>query len=166
MSTVQQDTRHRGVLIAALWIATSSSGLSLAVSPEAVRSKTSLEDVMKYENPDVVERIEKELGVTPQQAKALFDDLKRFLWLAAVTPPTTVPTPQIDEAWHRFVLYTKDYADFCNIYFGGFLHHAPQRLGEKRLEHADLFETIDAMHREFGGIPSDNWHYAREEYAG
>ena len=27
--------------------------------------------------------------------------------------------------WHTFLLFTRDYADFCARYFGFFLHHAP-----------------------------------------
>ncbi len=165
MASPPLDTLHRGVRISSRWIATSSSGISLAISPEKVRSKTQLQAVMAYQNNDVVNRIRQELKVSEEEANQLFTDLKRFLWLAAVTPPNTVPTPRIDEAWHCFVLYTKDYADFCDTYFGGFLHHAPQRVDEKRLEHPDLFATINAMHQEFGGIPSVNWHYVREEHA-
>jgi hypothetical protein len=132
----------------------------VAISPESVRTKTVLQDVLSYKNDDVLDRLRKELHLDENSAKALFDDLKKFLWLAAVTPPSIVPSPIIDEAWHRFVLYTMDYSEFCSRYFGGFLHHAPQRVGEVRLSVEDLIPTIDAMHAEFGGVPSDNWHYA------
>jgi hypothetical protein len=27
--------------------------------------------------------------------------------------------------WHTFLLFTMDYADFCERYFGHFLHHVP-----------------------------------------
>jgi hypothetical protein len=31
----------------------------------------------------------------------------------------------IDQMWHVFLLYTKDYMDFCNEYFGEYIHHLP-----------------------------------------
>lgn len=32
----------------------------------------------------------------------------------------------IDEMWHTFILLTKDYAAFCQQYFGEFMHHEPE----------------------------------------
>ena len=31
----------------------------------------------------------------------------------------------LDEVWHTFILYTKDYSQFCLEYFGRYIHHAP-----------------------------------------
>jgi hypothetical protein len=151
---------YRGVRISKRWVATSEKGLSVAVSPEQVRKMGSVTQVIRYRNDSVVTRITEELKVTRKIAKKLFTDLKRFLWLAAVSKEKhLVPSPVLDDAWHSFVLFTKDYEDFCNKYFGGFLHHAPQRHGEKRLARADLRGTIEAMYKEFKKIPSPNWHY-------
>jgi hypothetical protein len=38
----------------------------------------------------------------------------------------------IDEMWHTFVLFTKDYAAFCERYFGHFVHHVPTTYREQR----------------------------------
>jgi hypothetical protein len=27
--------------------------------------------------------------------------------------------------WHEFILFTKDYSDFCEKYFGEYMHHLP-----------------------------------------
>ena len=32
---------------------------------------------------------------------------------------------EIDEMWHEFILFTKDYSDFCAKYFGEYMHHLP-----------------------------------------
>lgn len=32
---------------------------------------------------------------------------------------------EIDEMWHEFILFTQDYMDFCQQYFGEYLHHLP-----------------------------------------
>lgn len=151
---------YGGVQISQRWVATSERGLSVAVAPQRVRSIGSVEQVLAYGNESVVTRIMEELKVSKAVAEDLFKDLKRFLWLAAVSSEKhLVPSPVLDEAWHAFVLFTSDYAQFCEKHFGGFLHHAPQRHGEKRLSRGDLQGTIDAMNREFGGVPSPFWHY-------
>ena len=37
----------------------------------------------------------------------------------------SMPSEAVDSAWHEFILFTRQYADFCNKAFGRFLHHTP-----------------------------------------
>ena len=32
---------------------------------------------------------------------------------------------EVDRIWHQFILFTREYATFCEINFGCFLHHSP-----------------------------------------
>ena len=32
----------------------------------------------------------------------------------------------IDEMWHVFLLFSRDYAEFCSRYFPEFVHHVPK----------------------------------------
>jgi hypothetical protein len=36
-----------------------------------------------------------------------------------------MPSQVADDLWHEFILYTRDYNDFCKKAFGQFLHHTP-----------------------------------------
>jgi hypothetical protein len=36
-----------------------------------------------------------------------------------------MPSQVVDDLWHAFILYTRNYEDFCRQAFGGFLHHTP-----------------------------------------
>lgn len=36
-----------------------------------------------------------------------------------------MPSHVVDVAWHEFILYTRDYQQFCERGFGRFLHHVP-----------------------------------------
>ena len=36
-----------------------------------------------------------------------------------------MPSQIVDDLWHEFILYTREYARFCSRSFGHFLHHAP-----------------------------------------
>jgi len=37
----------------------------------------------------------------------------------------SMPSQVADDLWHEFILYTRDYEDFCEKAFGQFLHHTP-----------------------------------------
>jgi hypothetical protein len=37
----------------------------------------------------------------------------------------SMPSQVVDDLWHEFILYTKNYQLFCNKAFGRFLHHTP-----------------------------------------
>ena len=36
-----------------------------------------------------------------------------------------MPSQVVDDLWHEFILYTKNYDDFCRKAFGRFMHHTP-----------------------------------------
>ena len=36
-----------------------------------------------------------------------------------------MPSQVVDVAWHEFILFTRDYRDFCQRGLGRFLHHVP-----------------------------------------
>ncbi len=37
----------------------------------------------------------------------------------------SMPSQAVDTAWHEFILFTREYQDFCDKAFGRFLHHCP-----------------------------------------
>lgn len=50
-----------------------------------------------------------------------------------------MPSQVVDDLWHEFILYTRDYAEFCTQAFGHFLHHTPAvRLGGQRADNEGL----------------------------
>lgn len=83
-------------------------------------------DVAGYENKAVINRMVVEDGYSESEAVGLFEDLKKFLFLAGTNPDGQLaPTKCVDDAWHAFVLHTRDYMEFCNKHFGLFIHHVP-----------------------------------------
>lgn len=94
-------------------------------------SVSTLEKVMQYENDDLIHKFCKEWDVTHEEACDIFDETKKFLFLAATcqTQCVNITVHQqiqvIDEMWHTFVLFTDQYYQFCENYLGGFLHHFP-----------------------------------------
>jgi len=37
-----------------------------------------------------------------------------------------VPSPEVDEVWHNFILHTSLYQEYCRSNFGKFIHHNPK----------------------------------------
>jgi hypothetical protein len=113
-----------------------------------VSGRTSLEDVLAYQNEDLIARFVEEHGVLESYAQELFVETKKWLWLCyiesleqAKIPLTIYPNMgALDEMWHSFVLFSKDYETFCQDFFGNFIHHYPTPVREKN-EHKARFEV-------------------------
>jgi hypothetical protein len=37
-----------------------------------------------------------------------------------------VPSPEVDEVWHNFILHTNLYQEYCLVNFGKLIHHNPK----------------------------------------
>jgi hypothetical protein len=92
---------------------------------ESVADRDHLMSVLAYEHPGLVERLMAKLGLTAGQATELFSRVKHFLYDCTRAEAPLSPAPDVDEGWHNFILFTKDYAEFCTRYFGHFIHHEP-----------------------------------------
>lgn len=54
----------------------------------------------------------------------------------------SMPSQVVDDLWHEFILYTKNYQHFCRQAFGGFLHHTPAAaLGGAKIGNQGLRRT-------------------------
>jgi hypothetical protein len=62
------------------------------------------------------------------------DDLDRVMrglasWFqvcnSAGRKAVSMPSQAVDAAWHEFILFTRNYRDFCSKALGRFLHHTP-----------------------------------------
>lgn len=99
------------------------------------KPQASLLDVLAYENEDVVDRFASDFSVSHSDALEIFTEMKRWLWITArrrgngqehANFPLFNEAYAIDMMWHTFILFTQDYADFCDKYFGTFIHHQPK----------------------------------------
>ena len=44
---------------------------------------------------------------------------------AAGRSMVSMPSQVVDDAWHEWILFTREYTDFCDKAFGRYLHHTP-----------------------------------------
>ena len=77
---------------------------------------------------------------------------KNFLLLLLKYPDEVLaPAPDIDEAWHNHILFTREYMRDCQAIFGNYLHHAPSRNSpeEKKVMLEAQSRTSDLYIQEF-----------------
>lgn len=90
-----------------------------------------LGDVLAYRHDPLVRAYMKKTGLPIDEVEELFVDLKKWLWLVGQRKdpephmPSFVEQGAIDGFWHEFILHTKDYSQFCELYFGRYVHHTP-----------------------------------------
>jgi hypothetical protein len=88
-----------------------------------------LVEALAFEAPYVIERLVNDrIVASVPEAEELFTEVKRYLVMSEVCDDVVVGmcSARVDEAWHAFILYTSQYADFCQRYFGHFIGHAPK----------------------------------------
>ena len=77
-----------------------------------------------------------------------------FLKACALNPGAgLVPSKLVDIGWHTFVLYTREYAAFCQREAGRFIHHAPSDTESAGGTIAAIGDTVAAMRA--AGLPVD-----------
>ncbi len=84
-----------------------------------------VDEVLRYSNPRVIERHLQDYQISRETATRRFDGLKQFMLVAAIMPGQKVTSPDIDAMWHTFLLFTRDYRQFCSDYLGRFIEHEP-----------------------------------------
>src|SRR6266496_5519271 len=95
-------------------------------------SKEWIAEVLAFHAPYLEERLVKyEIAANVEEAARLFCEIKKYLILAHIDKRRgySVSSNRIDAAWHEFVLFTMEYAGFCDRYFHIYLHHDPARTG-------------------------------------
>jgi hypothetical protein len=112
---------------------------------------------MLYENPDLLHRYKEKLELSEEEAVILFDDTKRFLYLCGTNGGVWSPPRKVDTGWHEFLMFTEDYANFCQQFFGRFIHHCPRRITDEPTNGIRTRNTVRLAIATFGGGLSSNW---------
>lgn len=105
---------------------------------ESLRPKT--KDTLTYEQKDLIVSLdvfeapylqEKLLneGVfsSPEEYQEAFTEFKKYVALVGLYGKRiSMASPKVDEVWHQFILFTREYSDFCDGMLGKFLDHRPK----------------------------------------
>ena len=93
---------------------------------EKVFDESRISLALSYENNDIVEKFSREYKMDYGLANEYFYELKKYLFLCSVTNQKLAPSPEIDKIWHTFILFTKEYRNYCLNFLGRFIDHAPE----------------------------------------
>ncbi|WP_244170147.1 glycine-rich domain-containing protein [Amycolatopsis tolypomycina] len=77
----------------------------------------------------LVDRISREHQVGWEYAARIMDQALAFLGTCAHSTEPLAPSDVVDIGWHTFLLYTREYAGFCERVAGRFIHHEPADTG-------------------------------------
>ncbi len=106
-----------------------------------MKTLPSLESLLSYELPSVLSRYQKDYPDNQLSPSEAWADLMRFFWLSQRHLQEKKQNPndeslnfecgmfsameEMDDMWHTFLLFTREYAEFSDRFFGTFLHHSP-----------------------------------------
>lgn len=149
--------------------------------------KPSLDEVLDFDFPALKRRFSRDIKTDSIETDEVFTELKRWLWLlnehayeskqASITPKELSVFSHfliIDEMWHQFILFTKEYANFCHEKFGYFIHHAPnvdEHEYSKDEYQADIAEFMNYAYEKIGEHTLTLWfdffpaRYCKDELA-
>ncbi|WP_410642052.1 glycine-rich domain-containing protein [Amycolatopsis sp. lyj-346] len=77
----------------------------------------------------LVDRIAREHQLGREYAVRIMGQALAFLGTCARSAEPLAPSDIVDIGWHTFLLYTREYAGFCDRVAGRFIHHEPADTG-------------------------------------
>ena len=91
------------------------------------RDRAAFIDAFPYRKTLDRRLIAKHPALTPEQREQVFAGLREYFHLCndAGRNMVAMPSQVVDDAWHEFILFTRQYRRFCDRAFGRFLHHTP-----------------------------------------
>lgn len=129
----------------------------LDLSPDQSRA---VDFIMSCPLDQVRERLVRKQVLSEAIVDEAIAEYKKFLVLARLGyGPLEMFSRQVDEVWHAHILFTRDYAEFCQIAFGRFLHHQPNPSSENpgsekksQEQHDPAFYFTTAYTKVFGPL--------------
>lgn len=89
----------------------------------------------------IAERYQKDYPENKLKANEAFREMLKYLWVCIKHKQETASPEfqimiysemkEIDDMWHTYILFTRDYAELCDKVFGQFVHHTPTTSAEK-----------------------------------
>lgn len=119
-----------------------------------------IEAIQSYNFDHVRERIVRKKLLSEDIVDEAIAEYKRYMTMNARTSDRlTMFSEPIDEVWHQHILFTRDYANFCEKAVGHFVHHDPMTPEQQRKGRKERAERFYEMYVEsFHTLPSAIWH--------
>ena len=102
----------------------------------------------------VAERLERKQGLPRALGREAILEFKRYMALVGLGyRGLGMASSLVDEVWHDFILFTREYAGFCQAAFGEFIHHVPRTSRDPLPEPAPE-RFVTAYEEAFGPLPA------------
>lgn len=99
----------------------------LIVNPQNDGLLAKLRELEIYDFEHITRSVQSKYGWDSDKAKAVEVETKKYFALAFLDQGHYhIPQEDVDEYWHRMILHTRFYIDFCNAIFGAYYHHTPE----------------------------------------
>lgn len=111
----------------------------------------------------LVRRITVDHGQDRATAERTMD--QALVFLAACAENTDLPlspSRQVDIGWHMFILFTQEYAEFCQRIAGRFLHHVPADDLTVPSGHDRMADTLAALNATGLQVDHEMWALAAD----
>jgi hypothetical protein len=107
----------------------------------------------------LVRRIVSEHGVELAYAERTMNEALGFLLLCAGDSTTAFsPSEAVDVGWHTFLMYTREYEEFCRRVADGFIHHSPNDdIPSDEPHEKCAVDTVTAMRSRGLEVDEDLW---------
>ena len=118
---------------------------------------------MNFDMSDVKSRFKNEHSAPDSVVNELEKELKRFLILCSISSASSYGMRgPVDDLWHTFVIFTKQYFTFCEGVAGKYLHHTPYVEGKSKeqiVQEENDYNTFLADYQRFFNeeAPSHVW---------
>jgi hypothetical protein len=110
--------------------------------------------IEEYDLWFVIERVEKKGAIAPHLIGEAVKEFKKYMALIALGyTEIGMSSQEIDEVWHNFILFTREYAEFCDKVCGKIIHHRPNTSRRPQLPAASITDFASAYAKFFGDLP-------------
>ena len=113
-----------------------------------------LQAIEAYDLWFVTERIAKEGSIAEHRIEAAVTEFRRYMALIALgCEDLGMHSEEVDEVWHSFILFTREYSEFCTRACGQMIHHRPNTSARPQLPESSVPEFKEGYEKFFGPLP-------------
>lgn len=124
-----------------------------------------LSGIEEYDLWFVIERVEQKGGVAPHLVGQAVEEFRKYMALIALGHTEVgMTSPEVDEIWHNFILFTREYGEFCEKVCGRIIHHRPNTSRRPTLPDGSIKEFASA-YAKFFGEPPPIWRLGAKQHA-
>ncbi len=115
-------------------------------------------DIFNYEAPFLKARMVGTHFDSENEFDEAFSEFIKFMSIVkSSSAPVGMFSKEVDSVWHEFIIHTKQYFEFCQDYFGRYIHHIPTENTKDNRYKTPTFESFKTQYEKRFGQLSPLW---------